>query len=170
MGTPSCIVYLATNRATGARYVGFTSRSLARRAYEHEWEASRSKRTAHYILHRAIYDYGAAAFDWTILASGLTRADALALEMLLIAELKPEYNATAGGQGGNGLKRSAETRAKQSASMKGRKASPETRAKFSAIRSGKPRSAETRKNIGAAKRGKPLSPEHRAALSASPAT
>lgn len=51
--------------------------------------------------------------------------------------------------------------------MVGRPHTPETRAKMSASRRGKTLSAETRAKISASNSGKPKSPEHRAALKAS---
>lgn len=166
MGTAICKVYMATNRVNGKRYIGFTSRSMARRAYEHEWEATKSKRVRLYIFHKAIRAHGADMFDWTILADGLSQPDALALEEKMVAELKPEYNSTAGGKGSAGRVRSAEERARQSALMKGRRNSPEALARMAAKLRGGKRTQEQRERISASVRGKPKSAEHRAALSA----
>lgn len=71
-------------------------------------------------------------------------------------------NVTNGGEGVSGLPRSAATRAKISASSKGRQVSQETRAKIGAANKGKTRSLELRSRLSAANTGHKDSPETKA--------
>lgn len=73
-------------------------------------------------------------------------------------------NVTSGGQGAPGYIPSAETRAKRSASLKGKKRSAESCARIGKASAN--RSAATLAKIGAAFKGKRLSVEHRAKVSA----
>jgi len=66
----------------------------------------------------------------------------------------------------NPSKFSDETRAKMSASQKGRTLTAETRVKLSAAMKGRTLTAEHRAKIGAAKKGRTQSAEHRAKLGA----
>ncbi len=96
------IVYLATNMANGKRYVGFTSVGLdSRRAQHHKQAFGSEKRATR--LHAALRKYGRDAFVWTVVAVLDTAAEGFAEEIRLIAELKPEYNVSAGGEGVLGL-------------------------------------------------------------------
>lgn len=75
-------------------------------------------------------------------------------------------NKSTGGPGGNtGVKQSAETIAKRSASLKGKECSAETRAKISSANKGRSFSEEHRAKLSAAKKGKKLSAEHREKIS-----
>lgn len=76
-------------------------------------------------------------------------------------------NLTEGGDGAIGVVVTEETRAKQSASHKGRKFSEETRARMRAASTGRKHSEETKNKCRAAKAGVVLTPEHVANLSAS---
>ncbi len=51
----------------------------------------------------ALRKYGEDAFSWTVLVTLKTHGEALAEEMRLIAELKPEYNLSLGGEGNSGI-------------------------------------------------------------------
>lgn len=158
-------LYIAVNKCNGKRYVGVTSRSLARRSYEHVWEATKSPRRLQYIFYKAIRFYGADAFDWAELTTAETKEAAFALEVELVALLKPEYNSTAGGEGCGGYLRSEASKAAQSAKMKGRKPPPEAIVKIVAKNTGRKRTPEQRERMGVPRRGKPFSDEHKANLS-----
>ena len=82
-------------------------------------------------------------------------------------------NRTNGGEGSSGAIHTPETRAKISATMKGKNSpnygktlSPETKAKLSASHKGKTHTPEARAKISAAQKGKTLSPETKAKMSA----
>lgn len=86
------MIYLITNRYTGDRYIGKTSRTIESRWYQHVKNAEYGLDT---FLYRAIRKYGKESFTIEFLSEGLD-----AEEIQLIAHLKPEYNMTSGGDGG----------------------------------------------------------------------
>ena len=74
-------------------------------------------------------------------------------------------NLTDGGEGGNGLKHTDESRIKMSVALKGRKASDETRSKMSSGRTGIKKSKEHCQKLSESAKGRTLSVEHRKKLS-----
>jgi NUMOD3 motif len=102
---------------------------------------------------------------WDIVRSGMTQAEAFALEIELIAEHGREgideggtlLNVSTGGAGASGYKHSADSLAKIVAIHTGRKRSDETREKMAAAKLGKPQSDAHKAAISAAKKGKPIS-------------
>lgn len=101
------VVYQATNRVNGKRYIGITSRSLQTRSREHLY-AARCGSTAWF--HAAIRKHGFHAFDFSVLATCIGPATGNAEEQRFIALFKPEYNRTAGGDGQCGRVLSEEAR------------------------------------------------------------
>lgn len=91
------IVYMATNTVNGKRYIGITRRTLEVRARDH-FKTARRRVEAASPFHRAIRRYGEEAFKFSVLLQCETYRDAGIHEMLLIAELAPEYNASNGGE------------------------------------------------------------------------
>jgi len=181
------IVYVTTNIVNGNRYIGVTSRGLSYRKSNHysKARAKFSNGGSCPKFHAAIRKYGEDAFSWEILETHANVDDMIAAEIRLIAELKPEYNLTSGGEGAKGIKHTEETKAKLSALRKGKKMSPEARenvanaarktnsspeyrAKMSAVQKGKRKSPEWRAKISAAHKGKkkPRTPEHQAKITA----
>jgi group I intron endonuclease len=140
------IVYIAVNLTTGHRYVGVTSRSLARRRYEHEWFAL-NERGKCPKFHAALRKYGVDSFRWSALEEHATFEEASTAEARLISEFAPEYNLTSGGEGTPGLRRSPEYRAAKSAAMKGRKHRQEVVEARREKLIGQKRSAAGRENI-----------------------
>lgn len=134
------LVYQATNLINGKRYIGVTKRTLRIRIGQHRRAAITSR--TRMLFHRAIRKYGPDMFRWKIMADRDVYADALAVEIRLIAALKPEYNLTAGGQGSIGIKQSQETVEKRRATLKriGHRPilTPEIRKKISDSRRGQP--------------------------------
>jgi group I intron endonuclease len=206
------IVYLVTNQQNGCRYVGVTIRTIEARWREH---TQRSKQNANFKLGRAIQKYGPSAFSVEVLCELDDYDDLLEAERIFVATLGAYgdrgYNMTPGGEkpptivkeiaarGGAtrgrqrrgaghplyGTKRSPETRAKQSASMKARAQDPEWRKlvaektkaswrdpeirqrRITALK-GVPRgpmSAETKRKVSLAKKGTKPTPEQRLKLS-----
>ncbi len=97
---------------------------------------------------RAIVKYGWENFTHEILLDGLTRAEACAEEVELIAAHKSSderygYNLTTGGEGCAGSKKTDEFRRRQSDLVKDLWENPEYRAHMSRIHSGKKQSPET---------------------------
>lgn len=172
------VVYKATNLTNGKFYIGVTGSGLVRRRQQHWDEAQRGSIKKMFM--RALRKYGKDGFEWIVLESHNDRAAAFAAEVRLIAQLKPQYNHTLGGEGALGAKRTPEQRAAMSTEATGRKMSaesiakavaarrasggyvntPERSAKLSASLMGRKVSAETRAKISAAHKGRKLSPEH----------
>jgi group I intron endonuclease len=136
----SATVYVVTNTINGHQYVGVT-----RFSPEHRWSGhvDTARRRPKSYLHRAISKYGADAFRVESLASCLTRDTSGDVERQIIQRIRPHYNQTNGGEvttgrrGGpevyqrvaeknRGLRRTAATRAKQSAIKRARMASDPT--------------------------------------------
>jgi group I intron endonuclease len=89
------VIYLATNKINGKKYVGLTRRSLLARWTQHVNVASKQAKT---YFHKAIVKYGKECFDVQPIASALS-LDALGpLEAELIRQIRPEYNQTNGGE------------------------------------------------------------------------
>ena len=98
------IVYQATNRANGLRYIGVSKKTLNSRRTQHFCHARRTPEKMPFLA--AIAEYGEAAFAWEILETYDSYQDAVDAEIRLIADLKPEYNVTKGGPGITGVRRS----------------------------------------------------------------
>jgi len=107
------LVYKITNSVNGKLYVGQTVQSVLRRWKSHRKNARDGKS---WPLSAAIRKYGADNFTVTTLAHANDKDELNALEVKYIAELRPHYNACAGG-GGLG-RPSEEVRLKMSASHK----------------------------------------------------
>jgi group I intron endonuclease len=145
------IVYLATNMETGEKYVGATILALKRRKQGHAHDAKRGKKGGKFL--DAVRKYGIDAFDFSVLVECETRDEALRLEQVFIANIKPTYNITLGGLGALG----------SPGFWLGKKRYPETVEKVRAALLanptrywlGKKRSQETREKISATKRLQP---------------
>lgn len=114
--TELSIVYMATNLINGKRYIGVTSKTLARRSCQHQAHARRGVDTA---LCRALRKYGADMIRFRVVMFCASHGIALAEERRLVGSLRPEYNMTEGGEGVLGFKFSAQQRARLSESHKG---------------------------------------------------
>lgn len=111
------------------RYVGMTSMPVERR-----WDKGNGYRYQT-LFYRAIVKYGWDNIIHEVVAEGLTKDEAVALEMHLIDlydTLNPEfgYNQTAGGEGHAGTPLSSETRLKLSEATKRQWSSPLIREKM----------------------------------------
>lgn len=157
------IVYLATNRINGKRYVGMTGRRLAVRRSQHEREARKATDSSPWF-HAAIRKHGASNFDWMILSDCSDFDAALEEEKRLIREIRPEYNMSEGGRGNSGHTISPEHRAKISAARLGKPFSDEHRKNLSKAQTGKKHSAELIAKRMAPRLGKSLSDDHRAKI------
>jgi hypothetical protein len=93
------LVYLAKNTIGGGEYIGVTNRTLMIRKKEHRNDATGGKKSYCRKFHAAIRKYGIDAFEWSVMAVFDDRRDALSYEIKQIAERKPRYNITAGGEG-----------------------------------------------------------------------
>lgn len=153
-------VYCHTNKLNGKRYFGITSMRP-----EVRWGNGNNYRSSRHF-NFAIEKYGWDGFTHEVIAEGLTKEEACQMEQDLIREHKTTddrygYNLSTGGESGAaGVVVSDETRAKRSASSKGRRHSDESRRKMSEAAKGRTFSQETLAKMSAAKKGKPLSKEH----------
>ncbi len=136
------IVYLATNRLNGKRYVGFTTLTLERRRQKHLTDARNGRNSA---FQAAIRKHGAEAFDWCVLAEGAPE-DMLDMEDVMIerhGSMAPGgYNLRRGG--GPQSKIGEVGRARNSTRMKAFWEN-NREAGLRAIREGAPKSRETRR-------------------------
>jgi len=137
------IVYQAVNLINGKRYIGITTQSLHSRVSKHFYDARTGRGFCRYFC-AAIKKYGEKSFQISVLASVDSFAEAAKMERDLIAELKPEYNITTGGEGTPGHIVTAEVRARISAAHMGREApnkgiphTAETKAKIAAKAAGR---------------------------------
>mgnify|MGYP000234544694 CR=1 FL=1 len=144
-------IYIITNTVNAKQYVGITKR-LKKRWTEHQ----RMHGGACLGLYSAIKKYGKEQFVFSHIADAFDKDSACSIERLLIKEhntLSPHgYNLTSGGDGG--FEMSKESRAKMSASKKGKPAynkgkpsNPESVAKMIASKKGKPWTEEQRTKI-----------------------
>lgn len=134
------------------------------------WQVS-AKRAKNSHLRR-IYEKSGLSLPIAIVRDGLSEGDAFAAEIAFIAAIGrevrggPLVNQSDGGEGQTGYKATAETRAKQSAKLKGKTNSPAARALLSAALKGRPPSLATRLAVSAAKTGVPQTAATRAKISA----
>jgi group I intron endonuclease len=140
-------VYVVTHRATGRHYVGKTSVRPERRWKHHINDALGGRHHCR-LFHRALVKYGPDAFDWQVVESFDSEADALYFESWWIEFLRSTvreygFNIFRDGVGGTLHEVSDETRAKLRAANLGKKYSEETRRKLSDMRRGKPHGPHT---------------------------
>lgn len=180
----TCGVYSITNAKTQKRYIG-SSVNIEKRWKQHRIDLRARKHHSRHL--QAAWDkYGEDVFRFELVTT-CEREDLVAQEQFWIdafqaADYKHGYNLAPVADSALGTKRSAETKAKLSASHKGYKPSEETRARLSiAIRAaqnrpevrakrvashlGQKRSPEARANMSAARLGWQYSPETRAKMS-----
>lgn len=92
------IIYLATNKINGKRYIGVSTRQTMRlRIYQHKSDAICRHRKSRF--HDAIRKYGFENFEWMEIFQCDDPREALAMEIFLISSERPEYNISAGGEG-----------------------------------------------------------------------
>jgi group I intron endonuclease len=92
-------IYQATNKVNGKKYIGQTTYDkLRKRISTHWWYANNSD--SNLPFPNALRKYGKDNFDWTILEECNTDQRGQR-EMYWIDKIKPEYNATLGGDGGS---------------------------------------------------------------------
>ncbi len=116
--TKPAIVYVATNKVNGKRYIGITCRHLSERRSKHFWSAF--KENSRTYFHRSIRKYGKENFEFAIMRSCGTYDEAAQYEIALIAEISPEYNQSKGGDGYLGWSPSDEQRLRQSERLRGK--------------------------------------------------
>lgn len=96
-GKPA-LLYLITNALNGCTYVGITTRIDVKKRFNEHFYAAKQK-TDDGRLHRAMRKYPKEVFSVCVIAYFFDVEDAKAAEIQYIAENKPEYNSTLGGDG-----------------------------------------------------------------------
>lgn len=91
----SMFIYLITNKINGKRYIGKTSKTIEERWYHHCKSAARGVDTH---LYNAVRKYTSESFTIEVIEENVNNLNER--ERYWIAEIKPEYNMTAGGDGG----------------------------------------------------------------------
>lgn len=140
---------------SGKVYIGITGTSLERRCGKNGRGYERSA-----LFSKAIQKYGWENIKHEILFDSLTKEQAEAKEIELIAEYKSNqreygYNLSSGGDGGTaGVVMSLKTRKKMSEVHKGKKLSDEHRQNLSLARQGMIFSKTHRQKLSEAKRGR----------------
>ncbi len=156
--TLNCGIYIIENIINGKCYVG-SSVSITRRWYSHKSELNRGVHENSYLQHS--WDkYGASGFVFSVLESCLlgdfVERETWWVNLLGTLHRDRGYNLKAATGSGT---YSDETRAKISATGRGKIISQEQRAKLSAAAKGRQLTPEHRAKIGASRRGKPRPPE-----------
>lgn len=130
------IVYQATNRITGERYIGCTVKALAARRRHHEQQSRTSQNCRRF--HRALAKYGPDSFEWVELESFSSIDDMADAEERMIASTKPEYNIYRGGRlGWRGVAKTPEWRANIGRGNRGKKRSAEVKAMIGRMSKGR---------------------------------
>lgn len=94
-------VYQIKNELNGEFYIGFTSKNPPEKRFSEHKLSSYNGSPTH--LHRAMRKYGIKEFSFSILEEAANPEHGRKiLEPRYIAELKPEYNMTGGGEGTSG--------------------------------------------------------------------
>lgn len=97
------VVYMATNKINGKRYIGASVKGLKSRRGAHLKKAFSGERGCP-RFYNAIRKYGPSSFRWTVLKSFKNKSTAFEYERYIIRELRPEYNVSEGGLGPLGVK------------------------------------------------------------------
>lgn len=158
-------IYAFIHRDTGMVYVG-SSVDIRGRIYNHIGEARHGSRTR---FHRALREFGVQSFDVEVLEE-CPRDALLDRERFYIALLDAASPAnlntfTEPTALPYGVRKTAVTRARISATKKGVPLSPEHKARVKSALIGRVCSAETRAKIGASNKGKIRTPEYLRAIS-----
>lgn len=129
-------IYCHTNKINNKKYIGLTCQTPKDR-----WDSGHGYKSNRYFW-SAIKKYGWHNFSHEILFDGLSQEEAKLKEIELISNYSTHdrllgYNITLGGESGNGIILSKESRMKISKANKGRVVSEETRAKISKSNLGK---------------------------------
>jgi group I intron endonuclease len=146
------VIYSASCRPTGKRYIGKTTQSLYLRRKAHE---SESRTRCQTFFHRALQKYGFHNFEWTVLEKCSSSQELNFRECHWIAfhqtlDSKYGFNQAPGGLGGA---YTLEHRRRISLALKGRPTSVEVRRKLSEIRKGKPLTEAIKLRMSLSKRG-----------------
>ncbi len=160
---------MITCLVNGRRYIGITSRGINRRWNEHLYDA-RVRSNKGMPISRAIAKHGAENFRIEAVCCAKSWNDLCAVERLLIDQWETRkpggYNASDGGRGPFGVKRSSESIERSASKHRGKPCHPNTRAAAVLAHKGKTKSAETRARMSQSRKGVRQSDEVKAKLRA----
>lgn len=145
-------VYTITHRDSGRQYVGQTGKPVTQRWSGH---ISSAERRPVGPITFAIRKHGSRAFDFQVLATLPTAAEAKIAERLAIACMRPAFNATAGGDGTHGMRHKPETLKRFSEIARAQQRQPPPGVGTAAallVHTGAKRTAETRAKMSMAQR------------------
>lgn len=91
-------IYRATNKENGKFYIGRTAYDKLSKRINTHWHYAKTS-NSNLPFPNALRKYGRDGFEWDVLEE-CAREEAGTREMIWIEELKPQYNATRGGDGG----------------------------------------------------------------------
>lgn len=164
-------LYVHINKIDGKKYYGITSEKNPNRRWRNGKGYSKNK-----YFTRAIEKHGWENFEHIILFENLTESEAHALEIEHIAKYKTKnrefgYNLTDGGESGNGLKHTEESKQKMSESKKGKycgennsfygkQHTEETKQKMSKSHKGKQHTKESKQKMSESRKGKYCGENH----------
>jgi group I intron endonuclease len=134
------VIYKIVNSINGKFYIGKTIKTVEKRFSVHIYNAKRGGDTH---LYRSIRKHGPENFSYTILESVISKEILNDREKFWIQELKPEYNMTKGGDGGD---TSLSPKHKKSMKLYHARQPPETYATYGML--GKIQKKETKIKIG----------------------
>lgn len=154
------LAYLITNTVNSKAYVGITTRSIARRWYEHKFVPN----SCGQLLAKAINKYGAEAFEIKPIASAKTLKNLKEVEKDLIVQFQTKvpfgYNLTDGGDGVFGFKHTEEQKKRNGDLKRGTIHSEKTKQKMKIAHLGennhfygKSHSDDSKAKISATKQG-----------------
>ena len=165
-----CTIYALVNpHSAEVRYIGKTTTEPAKRLQSHICEAKQNQWRSHRVNWIRSLLAENQRPELCVLATCAEAQSAWWERIFISAYRALEFrlvNATDGGEGSPGAKRSAETRALISAAQRGRTRSPEFKARLSVAMRGRKMSAEAIQKGVAARKGFHHSPETRAKISA----
>jgi len=93
------VIYKITNIKTDQHYVGKTTKTMEQRLQRHIRESIKENSQTH--LHRAMRKYGAEHFSIELLEAVSDASKLDEREIHWISTIKPHYNMTSGGEGGD---------------------------------------------------------------------
>lgn len=149
--------YLITCTVNQKRYIGITSRGLGQRWNEHLYDARQPK--SKLAITRAISKYGPENFKIEAICSCNTWNDLCEIEKLLIVQhgtrAPKGYNASDGGCGPFGVKRTPESVEASASKHRGKPCHENTKIAASNFHRGKPKTDNMRAKLSATLFGKP---------------
>ena len=145
------LIYCATNKVNGKRYVGQTISSLNIRKSHHIWSGMNNKHNNYFL--NAVKKYGADGFFWDILEENIKILDLNNKEKYYILKCSSFGNGYNSNEGGDVRFSSEETKRKISIANIGKKLSEECKNKIRKGNLGKKHTKEAKRKISLSNTG-----------------